>query len=252
MGTQRDSEGQPCVAGNYVPCWVPGPCAYSVAGRWVDSLWKDRKLTDEKYEEYLFACRDGVLARKRNLDAVKERQAALEEEEEVQAQVRSVRGSSTWRPYPQVPEALAWLSLFWEARDRYPFLLVIGPSHTGKTEWAKSLFSCYLEVKIGGLTYFPESMRKFNRKKHTGIVLEDVRDLQFLVEHQEKLQGKCDGLIEFASTPGGTRSYQRNMWRIPVVVTTNYTTRNLGLVHSDDFLGNPANRELVYFDGPVC
>ena len=129
---------------------------------------------------------------------------------------------------------------------------MIGPSHTGKTEWAKSLFSCYLEVKIGGLTYFPESMRKFNRKKHTGIVLDDVRDLQFLVEHQEKLQGKCDGLIEFASTPGGTRSYQRNMWRIPVVVTTNYTTRNLGLVHSDDFLGNPANRELVYFDGPVC
>ena len=48
---------------------------YPVKGRWPEDLWKARKLTHAKYEEYLYACRDGVLSRKRNLDACKEHEA---------------------------------------------------------------------------------------------------------------------------------------------------------------------------------
>ena len=86
---------------------------------------------------------------------------------------------------------------------RYPLLLVLGPSHTGKTEWAKSLFCKPLELKIGTLEHFPEKMREFDRNFHDGLVLDDVRDLKFLSDHQDKLQGKYDSRVEFASTPGG-------------------------------------------------
>ena len=37
-------------------------------------------------------------------------------------------------------------------------------------------------------------MRQFQRGVHDGLVLDDVRDLDFLVSHQEKLQGKHDSL----------------------------------------------------------
>ena len=120
IGTVRDGAGKPCVTGNYAPCWEAGPCSYPVPGRWPENLWKERKLTDETYDRYLFLTRDGVVSRKRNLDACAEQRLAKEEEAEMQEQVQRVRGNPNWRPYPQFPEVLAWLSLFFTDRDRFP------------------------------------------------------------------------------------------------------------------------------------
>ena len=61
----------------------------------------------------------------------------------------------------------------------------------------QSLFKHPLELKIGALELFP--MRTFKRTAHDGLVLDDVRDLQFLVKHQESLQGKYGCLIKFGS-----------------------------------------------------
>ena len=88
-------------------------------------------------------------------------------------------------------------------------------------------------------------MRAFSRKVHDAIVLDDCRDLRFLVEHQEKLQGKSDAKIEFASTPGGVCNYTKWLHRVPLVVTANYSTKDRHLLDEDDFLGNTDNRVLV-------
>ena len=45
--------------GNYEPVWTRALARYVVAGRWPEKLWKARKLTHEKYQEYIFLCRDG-------------------------------------------------------------------------------------------------------------------------------------------------------------------------------------------------
>ena len=47
-------------------------------------------------------------------------------------------------------------------------------------------------------------MRKFVSGVTDGLILDDVRDLQFVVDHQKKLQGKYDCTVEFGSTAGGT------------------------------------------------
>ena len=114
-----------------------------------------------------------------------------------------------------------------------------------------SLFNNPLELKIGTLAHFPEGMRAFNRKKHDAVVLDDCRDFAFLVHHQEKLQGKSDARVEFASTPGGQCSYVKWLHRVPIVATANYTTANRQLLDIDDFLGNRANRVLLAIDGPL-
>ena len=245
-GTQRDTEGQPCVAGNYWPAWVNNVAStFPVPGRWPENLWKARKLSHTTYDNYLFACRDGVLTRKRNLEAVREREEEKAEDEEMQAVVKRVRSS-----FPRgvvVPEAVAWLQAFQTERDRYPFLVVVGPSFTGKTEWAKSLFQSPLEVKMGENETFPDTMREFSRSKHDAIVLDDIRDFSFLVRNQERIQGKYDFKVEFATTPGGQCAYKRWLWKIPIVVTANLTTVNRDLLDTNDFLGNPKNRVVVKF-----
>jgi hypothetical protein len=234
---------------------------YPVKGRWPENLWKARKLTHEKYEAYLFACRDGVLPRRRNLDACKEEEAAAAAQAEMEERVKRIRGNAAlFTPFPAVPAAQAWLDLFKADRLRYPLLVVVGASQSGKTEWAKTLFRNALEIKIGALEVFPDSMRLFSRAAHDGLILDDVRDLQFLVNHQEKLQGKYDCLVEFASTPGGALSYKKDLFAIPIVVTANETTRNLNYLETNDFLGHAGNRVVVNFPlvpaqgdgGPLC
>ena len=124
-------------------------------------------------------------------------------------------------------------------------MIVLGKSHTGKTEWAKSLFQRPLEVKVGTLEHFPEGMRAFDREVHDAVILDDVRDLKFVVMHQEKLQGKYDYEVEFASTQGGRCAYTRDLFATPIVVTAKYSTKGLDLLETDDGLSNERNRIVV-------
>jgi hypothetical protein len=246
-GTQRDAQGQPCVAGNYWPAWEKDAAlTYSVPGKWPENLWKARKLSHDNYDHYLFSCRDGVLSRKRNLEAVREREEGNEEDEEMANVIKRIRANFPKDP-PKIPEVQAWLQNFDQEKDRYPFLVLRGPSFKGKTEFAKSLFKNFLEVKMGECEVFPDTMREFSRKKHEAIILDDIRDFAFLVRNQEKVQGKYDAKIEFATTPGGHLSYKRWLWRVPIVVTANLTTANADLLRTNDFLGNPKNRVVVNF-----
>ena len=244
-GTQRDSKGQPCVAGNYMPAWTGARKTYQVLGKWPETLWKQYKLSHNTYDKYLHACRDGVLARKRNLEAVVEWDTRREEDEERHQVTERVR--KKFKPFAPVPAAVSWLALFKEEADRYPFLLAVGPSRSGKTEWAKGLFKNPLEVKVGTLEQFPVGMKQFSRKLHDGVVLDDVRDLAWIVRHQEKLQAKYDAAVEFGTTPGGQCAYFRWLYRVPTVITANFTTKNLDLLDSDDFLANSGNRVVVRF-----
>ena len=90
-------------------------------------------------------------------------------------------------------------------------------------------------------------MGRFQRGKHDGIVLDDVRDCAFSVRHQEKLQGKYDCRAEFASTPGGQCAYSHDLFAIPIVATINNSTAHLELLQSDDWLGHPGNRVFLNF-----
>ena len=188
-------------------------------------------------------------SRKRNLDAVRQWEEDAEEDRERTETVRRVR-QNCFTPFAEVPEVKAWHALFSHEVDRYPFLVVLGPSRSQKTEFAKALFKNPLELKVGSLEHFPDGMRTFSRKVHDAVVLDDCRDFAWLVQHQEKLQGKVDAKVEFASTPGGTCAYTKWLHRVPLVVTANFTTKNRHLLVSDDFLGHEENRVVVRRTAP--
>ena len=88
-------------------------------------------------------------------------------------------------------------------------------------------------------------MRTFNREEHDAIILDDVRDLAFLRLHQEKLQAGYDRVVEFASNPGGQCAFRRWLFRVPFVATVNYSTSNLRMLETDDFLACARNRVVV-------
>ena len=247
IGTVFDSDAKACTDGNYFPAWVNGPCfSYVVDWHWPHSLFKAYKLSLDVYESYIYLCREGVLPKIRNLQAVREREKVLQEAQEMKEVTKRIRSTYS---FPQIPEVTAWLSKFEVEKDRYPFLVLLAPSYTGKTEYANSLFKHPLEIKIGSLQHFPDGLRQFDRSKHDAIIMDDVRDMSFIVQHQDKLQGKPHVRIEFASTPGGQCCFSLWLWKIPLVFTANLSTSGLALLETDDFLGNERNRVVVRYQG---
>ena len=95
-------------------------------------------------------------------------------------------------------------------------------------------------------------MRAFDRKVNDGIVLDDLRDFRFLLQHQEKLQGKYDALVEFASTPGGQLAYAKDLYAVPIVVTANFDTAGRQLLQESDWLSRPENVVLVPYPPPAA
>ena len=238
------------MAGNYEPCWTTAKLRYQVLGAWPEKLWKQHKLASDVYEHCLYCCRDGVVFRKRNLDEVRQHEAAKQRKAEIAERTHRIRSNpEIYQPFPRIPAADQWLALFKEDALRYPILVVFGPSFSGKTEWANSLFSRPLELKVGWLTHFPEKMRTFDRKTHDGVVLDDVRDLKFLADNQHALQGKYSTEVEFASTPGGQCAYSLDLYAVPMVVTVNLSTLNLGMLETHDWLSKPSNRRIIHFGG---
>ena len=77
-----------------------------------------------------------MVTRKRNLGVVREREEELEEDQEREAATKRVR-SKFDKPL-EVPAVKAWQEHFAVEKDRYPFLVLLGPSRSRKTEFAKS------------------------------------------------------------------------------------------------------------------
>ncbi|CAE8608571.1 unnamed protein product [Polarella glacialis] len=233
--TDLGGEGAQCLAGNYGPVWSTEPFRYQVLGAWPEKLWKQRKLSHEVCRNYLFLTRDGVCFHKRNLEAAREHELGLAEDAEIEATTKRLRSNpSLYKAFPQVPVASQWVESFKKDSLRYAILVVMGPSFSGKTEWASSLFKNPLELKVGTLPHFPDKMRLFDRNKHDAIILADIRDMAFLGDHQEKLQGKYNAKVEFASTLGGTCAYSKYLFQVPIVATVNFSTKNLDFLETHD------------------
>jgi hypothetical protein len=249
IGTARTDDGTLCVDGNCHPAWVEeGSNKYVVSGRWLDKLLRSYKLSLDVYEEYIYKAMDGIVFRKKNLDVIRAHQDEDEERREIAARVVEIRSDpNVYTPFKPVPEVQPWLDTFKTTALRYPVLLVHGASHTGKTEWASSLFERPLKLSVGSQSYFPEGMREFSRKKFDAVILDDVRDLTFVREHQEKLQGKYDVQVPFAPTAGGTCAYKRDLYRVPFVLTVNDSTRNLDFLRHDDFCSKQKNVFFISF-----
>ena len=113
LGTVRDEAGRQCTDGNYEPAWTDAAFTYTVRSRWAQDLWQAYKLSHGTYDGYLYKTRDGVLAKKRNLDACREREARDKQAAEIEARTKRLRGNKDLFPgFPTVPAAVAWLEHF--------------------------------------------------------------------------------------------------------------------------------------------
>ena len=171
-------------------------------------------------------------------------------ETDIERRTQRIRGNpELYQRFARVVGAEEFLALFAEERMRYPVLLVYAPSYAGKSEWAVSLFKKPLYLEIGSSGLWPPGMKHLDREVHHGLVLDDLRDLEFLHANQEKLQGKYNRPVTLFNTPGGELACTVDLYRLPIVFTVNKSTKNLGYLATHDFCKKRENVRLLCFRG---
>ena len=243
IGTCEDEVGEPCVRGNYMPVWTDAKFRYEVKGDWAEALWRRYQLTHCVFHEYVVLCRDRVPSRMSNLEAVMRLEEEMDNIVQIEANKARIHSNSAiYKPFKRFAIVDEWKTSFSGDSLRYPMLIVHGVSRSGKTEFAKSLFDKPLTLKIGQLvSIFPSKMRMYHHTKYDGIVMDDIRDLEFVANHQHVFQGKPDETVSFAETPGGTRAFEKLLFKVPFVATINASTANLQYLESHDFLSKHEN-----------
>ena len=109
---------------------------------------------------------------------------------------------------------------FEEIDDRYKFLVLHGPSRTGKSRLARSLFGYDRTLVVDVLNAEHPNLKSYRRGQHRAILLDEMRDPQFLVDNKKALQSHVDG-AELGQSPTQQYVYNVFLWRTPIIITTN-------------------------------
>ena len=115
---------------------------------------------------------------------------------------------------------LKWKLQYGSALERYQMLVLHGPSRTGKSRLARSLFG-EMETLVADVQHAVHpDLHGFDRKKHKAILLDEVSSPQFIVQNKKLLQAHVGGAI-FGQSATQLYTYEVFLWRIPIMLTTN-------------------------------
>ena len=109
---------------------------------------------------------------------------------------------------------------FEELEERYRMLVLHGPSRTGKSRLARSLFGFDRTLVVDVQHAEHPDMHGFRRHHHVAVLLDEVADPSFIVNNKKLLQAHVDGAI-LGQSATQMFTYEVFLWRVPIILTTN-------------------------------
>ena len=228
---------------NYPPWqgqWVP-------EAAWVVSLWKQHKLGHDAFLRLSAKLRDGHDRRKAAVAAVRESESAFEfDAERAWARQQILAKARPFKPLPWGIEN--WKMGYEEVEERYRMLVLYGPSQTGKSRLARSLFGTERTLVVDVQHAEHPDMHAYRRHSHLAVLLDEVADPSFIVNNKKLLQAHVDGAI-LGQSATQKFTYEVFLWRTPIILTTN--NWNLSHLCAEDLDWIHANCVAVHVPEPV-
>ena len=200
---------------NYAPwggTWVPDAA-------WVVSLYRQHKLDHDQYLHLSALLRDGHERRKASVEAVRASEQAsafTQERAWARAQVQAKA-----LPFKVLrPEVERWKMQYEEIEERYKMLVLYGPSRTGKTRLARSLFGDDRTLVVDVQHAEHPDLRAYRRHTHKAVLLDEVQGPSFIVNNKKLLQAHVDGAI-LGQSATQLYTYEVFLWRTPIMISTN-------------------------------
>ena len=156
------------------------------------------------------------------------------------------------RPFKPLPDRIQKFRLqFDEVEERYMMLMLWGPSRTGKSRLARSLFGEEKTLVIDVQNGAHPDLKSFDRDKHAALLLDEVASPQFVVDNKKLLQAHIDGAL-LGQSPTQSLAYEVWIWKVPIMLTTNnwdlskYSAADKNWIGEnviDVYIGNPVWEE---------
>ena len=121
---------------------------------------------------------------------------------------------------PLHPAVERWLMQYEEVGERYKMLVLHGPSCTGKSRLARSLFGDSRTLVVDVQHAAHPDMRAYRRGFHRAVLLDEMASVEFIVQNKKLLQAHVDGAI-LGQSATQLYTYEVFLWRTPIMVTTN-------------------------------
>lgn len=206
---------------------------FTVKTIWVQELWQKGKINDNK----VLPCAGFYRCCTPALEGLV-RHSVGKLRVEVKAESRATRMrmlEELKAPHKQYAEINEWKKQYTQVAFRYKFLIISGPTRTGKTQLARSLFSCPFEHNdaVCWINYDDE--------KHDAVIFDDVKFIYKYISDNRALF-QAGGLATVQTSATNMYSMQIDMTQKPIIVTCNDEPRG------DWILGNSIR---LYIEEPT-
>ena len=236
-------EGALYSTSNYSPwesSWVPET-------HWVTALYRQHKLGHDAYLLLSARLREGHDRRRAAVEAVRATEASAAFVVE-RAWARKQLQAKALPFKPLCPQIEAWRASYKEVEERYQILVLHGPSRTGKSRLARSLFGLEHTLVVDVQHAEHPDLRGYRRSEHKAILLDEVASPKFIVGNKKVLQAHVDGAL-LGQSATQLFTYEVFVWRTPIILTTN--NWKLDCLAEDEVDWVNANCVVVHVDQPV-
>jgi len=219
---------------------------YPVKDRWITSLYAAGKISADVAEAcYLkTVCRaQQNISQLAFIEASRKKiaqQAAWERNESV---LRSKQ-----KPWKLIPRVQEWRDQYKDVRCRYKFLVLDGPSSTGKTRYALDQYG------IGQMLYTDCSMgipnlREFNSDKHCAILFDELSPKAALML-KKCLQASND-TVQLGASPTMSHAYSLHLFKVAMVICCNNWQEQIVSLTPSEVEWLTTNCFYIAVDGPL-
>ena len=221
---------------------------YLVNPQWIQNLVQLGKMTVEDARKEMLRTAKCLSRNLENLECLeKERSRVVMAEHirDVQAQLDAKR-----KQVKVLPAVTQWLQSFATVEQRYTFLVLDGPSQTGKSMFSRSLSPWpenFLEVDCSG-TEYPD-LRDFKPLQHTVVLFDEAAPS--LVVRNKKLFQASASMCKMASSPTNLNAYDVWFHQVRIIVASNKWEQLLNAMSYEDASWINANSVYVRVTGPL-
>ena len=158
---------------------------YRVKPMWITNMVSANKMTPAKARLQYAKALQGLIGNMNNLKKRDEVSTYEVDDAELQTILETIASRrQRFRDVPAVKDE--WLKQYEVVRDRYKFLVLCGPSRTGKTVYCRHMFGDAGKVlEVNCASGAEPNLRPFLRAKHQGILFDEATPA--LVLRQKKM-----------------------------------------------------------------
>lgn len=219
---------------------------YPVKDTWITSLYAGGKISADVakagYLKTVYRAQYNI-AQLEFIEAGRKRAAQQAAWEQNEATLRTQQ-----KPWKVIPRVQQWRAQYSEIKSRYKFLVLDGPSSTGKTRYALDQYG------IGQMLYSDCSMgipnlRSFDADKHRAILFDELSPKAALTL-KKCLQAGND-TVQLGASPTMAHAYSLHVFKVAMIICCNNWQEELQTLSPSEVEWLTTNCFYCSVDGPL-